>query len=48
MRVLILSAEGMDEAIRREPVLGQRMRESRERRMRMLERTPATAGPPAL
>jgi hypothetical protein len=30
----------MDEAIRREPLLGQRMRESRERRMRMLDRTP--------
>jgi CRP-like cAMP-binding protein len=40
MRVLVLSADGMDEAIRREPLLGQRMRESRERRMRMLDRTP--------
>ena len=48
MRVLILSAEGMDDAIRREPLLGQRMRESRDRRMRMLERTPAPQELPVL
>ena len=48
MRVMILSAEAMDEAIRREPLLAQRMRESRERRKRMLERTPNPPEPPAL
>jgi CRP/FNR family transcriptional regulator, cyclic AMP receptor protein len=38
MRVMVLSASGMDEAIRREQVLARRMWESRERRLRMLRR----------
>jgi CRP-like cAMP-binding protein len=38
MRVMVLSASGMDEAIRRDPTLARRMWESRERRMRMLQR----------
>ncbi len=38
MRVLVLSAAGVEEALRREPVLAQRMRESRERRMQRLSR----------
>jgi CRP-like cAMP-binding protein len=38
MRVMVLSAAGMDEAIRREPILARRMWESRERRLRMLQR----------
>ncbi len=42
MRVMVLSAAGMDEAIERDPVLAERMRESRERRMKMLERAVAS------
>jgi len=42
MRVMVLSSEGMDEALRREPLLVQRMQESRERRLHMLRR--ATTG----
>lgn len=41
MRVVVLSAEGMDAAIRREPVIAQRMRESRERRLPLLRRAMA-------
>jgi CRP-like cAMP-binding protein len=48
MRVMILSAQGMDEAMRREPILAQRIRESRDRRMRMLERTPSSPELPVL
>jgi CRP-like cAMP-binding protein len=48
MRVMILSADGMDEALRREPILAQRMRESRERRMPLLERAAARFDPPVL
>ncbi len=38
MRVMVLSASGMDDAIRREPILARRMWESRERRLQMLQR----------
>jgi CRP/FNR family cyclic AMP-dependent transcriptional regulator len=48
MRVMILSADGMDEAMRREPLLAQRIRESRERRIPLLERAPAPYDPPVL
>ena len=48
MRVMVLSADGMDEAIKREPLLGQRIRESRERRLPLLERAPAPFDPPVL
>jgi CRP-like cAMP-binding protein len=48
MRVMVLSAAGMDEAIRRDPVLAERMRDSRERRITMLQRAKAADHPPAL
>jgi CRP-like cAMP-binding protein len=48
MRVMVLSARGMDEAMRREPILAERMRESRERRMRLLLRTPLAEEPAPL
>jgi CRP-like cAMP-binding protein len=38
MRVMVLSESGMQDALRREPLLAQRMRESRERRMPLLRR----------
>jgi len=48
MRVMVLSADGMDEAMRREPLLAQRIREPRERRIPLLERAPAAYDPPVL
>ena len=42
MRVMVLSAAGVEEALQREPLLAQRMRESRERRMRLLLRAAAS------
>jgi CRP-like cAMP-binding protein len=48
MRVMVLSAAGMDEALRRDPVLAQRMRDSRERRLRLLLRNQETEEPAPL
>src|SRR5262245_12271539 len=46
MRVMVLSASGMDEAMRREPILARRMWDSRERRLRRLNQVAEGDGAP--
>jgi len=41
VRVMVLSAPGLQEALRREPLLVARMEASRERRLKMVERSTA-------